>query len=439
MQRREFIKTVALGTGAMLLNGYGPEKALAAARQLPGISKITEPVAIAMWDFTWMYRHYPGGEFENWDQVLDGLVLRGYNAIRIDVFPHLVSADSKGKIKHEYYFPRNSWAPVLWGNSYSMHANPRKALLEFLPKCRQRNIRVGLATWFFGPQQDMPQEGTQKEKCQGLDEFVREWDETLAFLNQHKLLDNVLYVDVLNEYPLYHGFSWLTDKIKSLKNAKLTDVLPDGKQAPASHIWKRTPGGYTEAQRAFYTNFMTVALKKLTGKWPNLDFFTSQSAGGVPWQDMNYSQFAAMDIHYWFVFNNKLSGNTGYWKHIHGIENTPNDHGLAQTQAKLHRKWHAHKAELIKWMEGNIQSVADIGKQCKIPYGNTEGWGPINWMDHPSLNWDLVKQSGEICARLGAKYGYTFNCSSNFTHPQFTRLWRDIKWHQKVTSIIRNG
>jgi hypothetical protein len=26
-----------------------------------------------MWDFSWLLRHHPCGEFEDWDAVLDGL------------------------------------------------------------------------------------------------------------------------------------------------------------------------------------------------------------------------------------------------------------------------------------------------------------------------------------------------------------------------------
>lgn len=71
------------------------------------------------------------------------------------------------------------------------------------------------------------------------------------------------------------------------------------------------------------------------------------------------------------------------------------------------------------------------------PVGNTEGWGIITWLDHPSLTWDIIKESAEICAGLGRKHGYGFNCTSDFTHPQFPRLWADIEWHKRVTSTIR--
>lgn len=71
--------------------------------------------------------------------------------------------------------------------------------------------------------------------------------------------------------------------------------------------------------------------------------------------------------------------------------------------------------------------------------GNTEGWGPIGWYDHPDLNWEWVKESTEICVNLAKKHNeYKFICTSNFTHPQFKGLWEDVKWHKRITKIIKN-
>lgn len=69
-----------------------------------------------MWDFSWLLRHHPCGEFEDWDAVLDGLVERGYNAIRLDVFPNLVAADAQGRVTEEFHFPKGDWGPAMWGN-----------------------------------------------------------------------------------------------------------------------------------------------------------------------------------------------------------------------------------------------------------------------------------------------------------------------------------
>ena len=48
------------------------------------------PRAITMWDFSWLERRWPGAGFEDWDVALDELKERGYNAVRIEAYPHLV-------------------------------------------------------------------------------------------------------------------------------------------------------------------------------------------------------------------------------------------------------------------------------------------------------------------------------------------------------------
>ena len=101
--------------------------------------------------------------------------------------------------------------------------------------------------------------------------------------------------------------------------------------------------------------------------------------------------------------------------------------------------WKENKAELTNWIDVIINAVAGKAKEYGIVCGNTEGWGPIGWFDHPDLSWDWVKESAEICVNLAKKHQeYKFICTSNFTHPQFKGLWEDVKWHKKITEIIKS-
>ncbi len=156
MDRRIFIRntTVAAGASVLLPSTILNAKALSgelmdeSSINLP-ISKIKKPLAIAMWDFSWILRHHKYGEFFDWDKALDGLAERGYNAIRMDAMPQFIASTKKGEIIEEFRSPKKDWIPALWGNDYSMNFRPREALLEFLPKCKKYGIRVGLAAWFL--------------------------------------------------------------------------------------------------------------------------------------------------------------------------------------------------------------------------------------------------------------------------------------------------
>ncbi len=203
--RRNFIKTLSLATGAMAISGSMEGCNKKVKPDYVRVSQLKKPVAIAMWDFSWILRHHKYGEFEDWDQVLQGLVERGYNAIRIDAMPQFVAADTDGTVQDEFRSQRTSWTIALWGNQYSMSFRPRQALLEFLPKCEKYGIKVGLASWFM-------RHGTERDAVfMEKGGLLRAWDETLSFLNSHDLLKNVMYVDLLNEYPNWHGYDWLKD------------------------------------------------------------------------------------------------------------------------------------------------------------------------------------------------------------------------------------
>ena len=56
--------------------------------------KIDRPFAITMWEFSWIERRWPGAGYEDWDQALTELTDRGYDAVRIDAFPHLMAWDA---------------------------------------------------------------------------------------------------------------------------------------------------------------------------------------------------------------------------------------------------------------------------------------------------------------------------------------------------------
>ena len=392
-----------------------------------GISEIKKPLAIAMWDFSWLLRHHKYGGFENWDAALDGLVKRGYNAIRIDCFPHWVSGNDMDNLDEEVYCPKNECSPALWGNQYTVKVKPRRALLEFLPKCRERGIKVGLATWYCS------HGNTLCNNFKGVDGFFKSWDDTLSFLDWHGLLNDVLYVDLLNEYPFNHGFDWLKRALRAKQlNVDVSEIVSEN--AGLEHLWK---GNFDSFSTDYHITFLNEAIAMLSQKWPKLDLFASLTPfyeNMAPEDAADISNFAALDMHIWFGLNDEFAAATNWWQDV-----LPNgsDMRFDKCNRAIKNFWSKNKESQIKIMEGKIKATAITAKKYGIPYGNTEGWGVVNWNDHPSLDWDFIKEAAEICAKLGIENGYIFNCTSNFTHPHFTGYWNDVKWHQKVTSIIK--
>jgi hypothetical protein len=161
-----------------------------------------------------------------------------------------------------------------------------------------------------------------------------------------------------------------------------------------------------------------------------MDFFAS-FCRQMLLDDIEMSNFAAIDYHIWFADSGRVPG-------LNVLANIDQSKDNRAVYRDLLAAWRQNKQELIDWMDGSIRNVSDTARKYGIPCGNTEGWGPVHWIDHPDIGWEWVKESGEICVDLARKYdNYKFICTSNFTHPQFRGMWEDVKWHQRITSKIR--
>src|SRR5512133_3259662 len=126
--RRSFIRQLSAGAGIISIPSVLQSLDILDQKiKIDGpvrVSGLKKPVAIAMWDYSWILRHHRYGEFENWDKVLEELAERGYNSIRIDAMPQFVAADSCGKVEQKFRNIKDGWTPSLWGNDYTMSFRP---------------------------------------------------------------------------------------------------------------------------------------------------------------------------------------------------------------------------------------------------------------------------------------------------------------------------
>ncbi len=425
--RRKFLKKTVLATGYTFMSGTADS----AINTIPfekisiRISKLKHPVAIAMWDYSWILRHHRYGEFEDWNKVLEELAERGYNAIRIDAMPQFVAADTNGRVSSAFRSVKTDWTPSLWGNDYTMTFNPREALLEFLPACDKHGIKVGLASWFL-------RHGTARRDI-FLEEggLSRAWKETLDFLAENSLLNNIIYVDVLNEYPNWHGYDWFKNEMN--KRSDMQQFIidnPDANVPPPDVDYSKARTN--PLQQQFYNEFIQSTINSLKSKFPDLDFFTSLDSA-MDLELINLSHFDALDYHIWFEHTGRIP-----WLDSIRSRNPGSDY--RKTYSELITYWKNNKESLIQWMDERISIIANMAARNKIVCGNTEGWGPIFWFDHPELDWKWVKESADICVDLALKHdNYKFICTSNFTHPQFKGIWDDVMWHQQITNKIKQG
>lgn len=148
------------------------------------------PLAITMWDFSWIERRWDGAGFEDWNAALDGVKERGYDAVRIDAFPHLLSQAPE---KEWLLLP--VWYSNDWGSPYKVRVRLFPALIDFLKACRARRIKVALSSWF---REDADNVRMALSTPQAM---AKCWIDTLRLIANAGLMDTILYVDLCNEFP----------------------------------------------------------------------------------------------------------------------------------------------------------------------------------------------------------------------------------------------
>ena len=353
--RRDFIKTISVASGAFMIpeSVKGIDSPLSRIKEnnTVKLSELKNPLAIAMWDYSWILRHHRYGEFEDWDRVLDELSIRGYNAIRMDAMPQFVAADTDGTIESAFKSTKKDWRPALWGNDYTMHFNPREALLEFLPKCKKYDIKVGLATWFL-------RHGTERKDI-FMEEggLLRAWDATLEFLQDHNLLDNVIYVDILNEYPFWHGYDWLKNELN-----KRSDIEQFKLDNPDANVPDIDAGNMkvNPLKRQFYNEFINTTILKLKEKYTQLDFFASLDSG-MQLDQIDLSNFEALDYHVWFAHSGKVPG-------LNDINTRDQTLDLSKIYASLMDYWSENRSSLIEWINDKITTISNTAAQNNITW-----------------------------------------------------------------------
>lgn len=350
------------------------------------------PLAVAMWDFSWLERRWPGGGYDDWDAALDGLVERGYDAVRIDAYPHLHAA---GPDEAWTLVPR--WPEHDWGSPHPVPARVRSALHDFVARCRERGVRVVLSTWFREDSGDMRMSVTTPER------HAEAWASVLSDLSAACLLDAVWFVDLCNEFP--HPL-WLPGLYGS------TGARPLPHNAPAAARWLHRTIGLLRAQ------------------WPGLPLTVSFTDLDTPdWPAVDVGSLDLLDLHLWMSEFSDFVGQVRA-----GAPGADEYEALARHGERVYRE------DTARWEAAQRRAVrlaADWSERSGLPLVTTEGWALVNYKDDARLPWDWVKESCAAGVREAAATGrWAGLATSNFCGPQFRGMWDDVGWHRELTDGI---
>ena len=226
----------------------------------------------AMWDFSWATRRSGDeAEYADWDKVLDQLAERGYDNVRIDAFPHLIAADRNGSVIHKFLLlPQRR--RFMWGNHKPVEISPRQNLVDFLQKCSERDITVGLSSWYI------PDSTGRRNQVCTPEDYIRIWDETLKYIHDAELLNTIKWVDLCNEFPLD---LWAPGAASNIFGCRFTTLLDVGLRGLP---WRRRWAVSVQ-------DYLTTAVAGLKRKWrPSnsaIHFAIWQGLRSVHWMYLN--------------------------------------------------------------------------------------------------------------------------------------------------------
>lgn len=351
--------------------------------------------AITMWDFSWAERRWPGAGYEDWGRALGELAERGYDAVRIDAYPHLIGADPTAS----WHLPP-CWTQMSWGAQSPLDLAPGPMLREFCHAARAAGIRVALSTWYRDDARHMRLRIRTPEDQAGI------WIRTLDWLAEEGLTDDLLFVDLCNEFP---QLNW------------------------APYLYGRLGGAELDRTSPRILDWMHRSIALVREAYPKLDYTWSFASQITNWREQDVSMMDLLENHIWMASPevsefNRVVGYEFDWFLPDSFD------ALARNgRAEYERNRDYYDAALFH----RIHENAAWSRTAGLPLVTTECWSIIDYKDWPGLEWDWVKDINARAVDYAAGTGrWTGLATSNFCGPQFVGMWRDVAYHRELTDRI---
>ena len=433
--RREFIRraSLAMAGGAAVLLGAEPPMTAATTPEVAAAPPRPRPlefsadmrdglaprrVTNAMWDYSWLAQHYPGGAFADFDKAADELVERRFNTVRIDAFPLVI-----GALRSEdeaITIPGNPLAN--WGMSDRdrRHA-PARELVEFMRAVKRRGLSVVLSSWGKDCKE---YRDCRQVLAKNRDGFRKAWERTLDILGSHDLLGHVLYVDLDQEFPFFSPFKdELNELAKKPASARSVEAAMEEvgqfEQGLTRMAWK-------PAQMDYVRKLFSEMLPGFQSRYPRLRFTYSLTAFFKEIRSLGLQCFDVLELHLW-IHSPRFDNRTGFNQLVKDRGRRDYKDYAGRIAAALD----AVGPMLVKEMRNRMAFVQAWSEEAAAPVVTTEAWGPWWHMDHPDLDWGWLRNWCEQCMTLAASHKLWGVTPWNYSHP-YWKNWSDIAWYRKV-------
>jgi hypothetical protein len=395
------------------------------------ISKST-PLTIAMWDFSWLQCGHPGGSFHDLPRCVAEAAERGYNTLRVDVFPHYYLEDAAHTFSSQGMDRRiRTWGDVLLTDGYTVHV--RQKVIELSELCRKHDIWLGLDTWksfeILGKKgSGLIPVSEEETVCR---EWANTWVRALKLMEEDGVLERAVWVAPLNEVPIFMGN--LLDRVVNF-DGPITEV-GDGK---VQYLNPHHDELFMNINRWLGEEIKEVISPKgipllYSGVWVENyparvpDFYDAVDSHFMPDAQLTEDDKVALEKAGKGASEFALHQDQGHWD-------------FALFGAAWNRAARSNYGAMLE----NARNFCEMThKTLAGPDGPlfqsivTEAYGPCNHPDHPEVDWNWYKHYNEDAARIFAQYPFSGLTLSNHAEPLFS-LWNDRDWHYRGNSFIKN-
>lgn len=368
-------------------------------------------LAMACWDYSWLTRrdgHHC--EYRNLDQVFEELVERGYNALRIDPFPHLIAAAPNGLLVERFeVLPEGR--DLRRGAAVPVQVYPRRLLVELLQRAKHHRVKLWLSSWF------VPDSQARRSFVRRPGDFVRVWAETLEFIRREGFADQIVAVDFCHEFPM---LPWAHGSQKRIFGNGSIRTLT------ARLRWSEE----VEKQVEQYLLEIPRALRAI-----NPGYLYGVSACGQTisaLRRLDTTEMDFLDHHLWLTDQPEFRVASGTLiplpvpALVSGLQ--------ARLTALLYRQrqqhWQAH-------FQTHLARHADFARVRRLLPVLAEGY--VSLPLESSLDWDWVRVVSEQVVTAALSENIPVISPGIHARPHSPGFWAEIDWQQQLNARVRRG
>jgi hypothetical protein len=422
LTRRDFLITTGLALpamGGMVAGCQSSPSAPGAREAFPGDVRahlVPPRLTIAMWDFSWWYQHHPGGYYENFALVMDQLIERGFNTVRIDAFPLVIGCLKSENQKLTPVSPATAnWGHVPEAFQGYAHALVPE-LIEFMDVAKRKGVGVILSSWG----QQVLEYANARATAATPEGLAAAWKRTLGILRREGLLDHVRYVDLDQEFPYFSPF---LPRLQQLGEAGQRET-PSNAQAMEAATSKLA---WNQAQLDFVKQTLESSIDLVREDFADLRLTFSLTSYWDEIKAVRIRNFGVLELHLW-IHSPEFDEPTGF-NQLAKDRDPTRDYKFYQ--AAINKVLAEKRPALLRMMEDKLAKADAWARAWGLPLTTTEAWGPWWHMDHPDLTWQWLFDWCEDCLTLARRHGFWGVTPWNYAHPYWEN-WKNAAWYRKV-------